>query len=303
MIRDTDSKPNNSVYSTTKDEYQKFWTRYLEKTFARDRFCNLEFTPRSTSPFNRIKYKTNSIQSFNLNKQLTKIEVSSAIKSLKNMKAAGLDEITNEDIKLIDCVRPSLILSVLQKMWEMESCPDGFRQSIFYLFPKPGKPGKPKDLRQQKNYRPIALLSALRKVYESILSSRILNNVTLNVSQFGFLAGKSTSDCIYLLVEAILEARYSVRGPRKGTNQRLYAAFLDFKGAFDRVFRDLLWQKMASRFHINGKLLRVIIDLFTDTTGYAIINDLTTERFPIYSGVLQGSVLVLHCSYYFSTIC
>ena len=48
---------------------------------------------------------------------------------------------------------------------------------------------------------------------------------------------------------------------------------------------------MASRFHINGKLLRVIIDLFTDTTGYAIINDVTTERFPIYSGVLQGSVL------------
>ena len=48
---------------------------------------------------------------------------------------------------------------------------------------------------------------------------------------------------------------------------------------------------MASRFGIKGKLLRVIMDLYTNTTGHAIVNELTTESFPIYSGVLQGSVL------------
>ena len=155
----------------------------------------------------------------------------------------------------------------------------------------PGKPGKPKDLCLQKNYRPIALLSAFRKLYEIILSSRILKHVQLNQAQFGFLSGRSTSDCIFLLIEAILEARYVVRGPRNGRNQRLYAAFLDFKGAFDGVPRELMWQKMSERFGIRGKLLRVIIDLYTDTSGQAIVNDLYTQRFPILSGVLQGSVL------------
>ena len=75
-------------------------------------------------------------------------------------------------------------------------------------------------------------------------------------------------------MEAILEARYIVHGPRNGTNQRLYGAFLDIKGAFDRVPRILIWQKMDIRFGIRGKLLRVIIDLFTNTTGIAIVNDL-----------------------------
>ena len=140
----------------------------------------------------------------------------------------------------------------------------------------PGKPGKPKDLCLQKNYRPIALLSAFRKLYEIILSSRILKHVQLNQAQFGFLSGRSTSDCIFLLIEAILEARYVVRGPRNGRNQRLYAAFLDFKGAFDGVPRELMWQKMSERFGIRGKLLRVIIDLYTDTSGQAIVNDLYT---------------------------
>ena len=100
------------------------------------------------------------------------------------MKAAGLDEITNEDIKLIENLRPELIHIVLQKMWDMESCPARFRQSIFYLFPKPGKPGKPKDLRQQKNYRPIALLSAFRKVYQILEGRRSQEEINFNNTTF-----------------------------------------------------------------------------------------------------------------------
>ena len=48
---------------------------------------------------------------------------------------------------------------------------------------------------------------------------------------------------------------------------------------------------MYWRFGIQGKLLRVIVDLYSDTTGYAIVNELSTRTFPINTGVLQGSVL------------
>ena len=52
-----------------------------------------------------------------------------------------------------------------------------------------------------------------------------------------------------------------------------------------------IWQKMYKRFGIRGKFLRVIIDLYKDTTGQAIVNELNTRTFPISSGVLQDSVL------------
>ena len=218
-------------------------------------------------------------------------EVSRAIKTLKNLKAAGVDEITNEEIKLIENLRPGLILGILQRIWKDELCPDNFRQSTIYLFPKPSKPGKQKDLRYQKNHRPISLLITIRKLYEVIISSRVLRCVSIHNSQFGFLEGRSTLDCIFLLREAILEARFIIRGKMGGYNQRLYAAFIDIKGAFDRVPPPILWGKMYNNFGIRGKLLRVIIDLFKGITGQAEINGMLTKKFPVSSGILQGSVL------------
>ena len=260
VIHNPDSLPNNPTYSTTREDYLNFWKKYLEITFGSAANNTDNHKPRNSSNWMLENKKSDSSQS-ELDKPLAGSEVGLAIKTLKNMKAAGLDEITNEDIKLIENLKPGLIHAVLQKFWKDEKCPVEFCQSILHLIPKPGKPGKTKDLRLQKNYRPIALLSTFRKLYEIILSSRILRNVSLNQSQFGFLSRRSTLDCIFLLVEAILEARYSVHGPRSGSNQRLYAAFLDFKGAFDRVPRSRIWLKMDKRFGIRGKLLRVIIDL------------------------------------------
>ena len=62
-------------------------------------------------------------------------------------------------------------------------------------------------------------------------------------------------------------------------------------GAFDRVPRALVWDKLCRRFGVKGKLLRVIMDLFTDTIARAMVNGYLTQKFPIESGVLQGSVL------------
>ena len=59
----------------------------------------------------------------------------------KNMKAAGIDEITNEDIKQIEQIKPGLILTVLNKIWVEEKCPFEFRQPVIHLVPKPHKPG------------------------------------------------------------------------------------------------------------------------------------------------------------------
>ena len=132
---------------------------------------------------------------------------------------------------------------------------------MIYLFPKTGKPGMKKYHSFQSNYRPISLLPTLRKLYEVILSARLLGKIELNECQFGFLRNKSATDCIFLLIESILEARYISRERYGGRTQKLYTGCLDFKGAFDNVPRARIWKKMYYRFGVKGKLIRVIIDL------------------------------------------
>ena len=277
VVWDSKSSTSDPVFSSTKEEFLGYWVHYLTDIFAQAE-SQVFKTLRKVNPENA-----------RLN--LLKSEVISSIQVLKNLKAAGIDEITNEDIKLTEKLKPDLIHAILSRIWVSETCPEEFRKSIIFLFPKPDKPGKKKDLRYQQNYRPIALLPTLRKLYEVILSARLLSYVTLTDSKFGFIAGRSTSDCIFLLIESILEARYISRGRCGGKTQKLFAGFLDFKSAFDKVPRFRIWDKLYWRFGVTGKILRVIRDLYTNTSAQAVVNGMITKEFPIKTGVLQGSVL------------
>ena len=277
VIWDPNSSDKRPTFSSTALEYRENWARYLERTFAKS----------TCPPF--VANKDDHCQK--QDDPIKTEEITKAINDLKNLKAAGMDGITNEDIKLIDHMKPGLLFTILNGIWEEEKCPEEFRQTIIHLFLKPNKPGKTKDARFQKNYRPISLLSSLRKLYEMIIHTRIMDVVSLNQSQFGFLPGRSTVDCMFILKEAILEARYSSRGILGGLNQKLFAAFLDFKGAFDNTPREIVWKKMHTRFGIKGKLLRVIMDLFTGIVGHGVVNGLQTRKVNIQSGVIQGSVL------------
>ena len=107
VIWDPDSPRENPKFSSTKVEYLEYWVRYMEITFAHN------MTTTFTIP-------KNSIFSIKQDGPLKKEEVKNAINLLKNHKAAGVDEITNEDIKLIESLRPGLIFSILQKMWMEE---------------------------------------------------------------------------------------------------------------------------------------------------------------------------------------
>ena len=118
--KSTREKPS---FSATKKEYLECWAQYLEKKFANT--SEKKFIP----PKNSMSNETN-------NKLITENEVQLAIWSLKNLKAPGIDEITNEDIKLIQNLKPSLIQECLQVIWSEEKSPTEFRHPFIKLFPK-----------------------------------------------------------------------------------------------------------------------------------------------------------------------
>ena len=100
------------------------------------------------------------------------------------------------------------------------------------------KSGARKD---PSNYRGICVSSCLGKLFFSILNQRPLGlAVSLNVihkSQIGFLPKNRTSDHVLTIRTLIAKYVHSHR-------EKIYAWFVDFKKAFDSVWREGLSHKL-----------------------------------------------------------
>jgi hypothetical protein len=72
--------------------------------------------------------------------------------------------------------------------------------------------------------------------------------------------------------------------------QKLYCAFIDFKQAFDTVWRNGLWLKMFNS-KINGKCLILIKNIYNDIKSCIRTDEGTSAYFPCLNGVRQGENL------------
>ena len=108
------------------------------------------------------------------------------------------------------------------------------------------------------NYRGITILSCLGKLFTSVINARLnmyANEVNLiSENQTGFRKKYSTLDHIFLLIN-ILEILV------KKSSQKLYCAFIDYKKAFDTVWRSALWHKILNS-GITGKLYNIIVNMY-----------------------------------------
>ena len=114
------------------------------------------------------------------------------------------------------------------------------------------------NIHDPNNYRGIALLDVLSKLYISILSKRLTFYIEayskLTESQAGFRSGYSTTDNIFVLYSLI--SKYLNRKQRP-----LYVAFIDFEKAFDTVDRIILFNTLE-KYGISGRLLQAIKSIY-----------------------------------------
>ncbi|XP_050690070.1 uncharacterized protein LOC126982212 [Eriocheir sinensis] len=120
-----------------------------------------------------------------------------------------------------------------------------------------------KDSRTDPNHhRPISLLSAMGKVFEKMLAAVIGKHLTdnnlLSPYQFGFRAGRSTSDLLLLSQEW-------QDSLDEGLDTLVVA--LDISGAFDRVWHSGLLAKLRAK-GIEGSLLTLLED-YLQVKAYA----------------------------------
>ena len=212
----------------------------------------------------------------------SKEEVSAAIKKLKANKAAGEDGIVPELwihglSELIDPLH-SLICSI----WSNETIPDAWTIATIVPLHKKGIKA------ECKNYRGISLLDIVSKIVENIILGRIRpdREVRTRENQAGFRPGRGCVDQIFCLRQ-ILETRREYQQPT-------VVVFIDFKAAFDSVFRESLW-KILETDGMPPKILNLIKSLYNNTRACVKHKGQLSEEFPVsFRGQARRPDLTYH---------
>ena len=144
-------------------------------------------------------------------------EIRRAILQLKNGKAPGPDGIPPEAIKADTEISVDYLHWLFGKIWVEEEIPEDWRHGHLFKLPKKG------NLKDNKNWRDITLLSIPGKVFNMILLVRMKTEVDrlLQEEQAGFQNDRSGTDHIATL-RVINEQSLEWNSP-------LYITFIDFK--------------------------------------------------------------------------
>ena len=136
------------------------------------------------------------------------------------------------------------------------------------------------------NYRPVSLTPIICKVFEGFIKDSIfkhlIHNNLLSDDQYGFCGGRS---CTTQLLNTINDWFSYL-----DKNIPVDAVYLDFRKAFDTVPHERLLNKLHG-YGVRGQLLDWIRDFLKDRSQYVTINDKSSSKIPVTSGVPQGSVL------------
>ncbi|UYV61267.1 hypothetical protein LAZ67_1004166 [Cordylochernes scorpioides] len=197
-------------------------------------------------------------------------EITREISSLANEKACGADEIPNEALKTLPFEHLVTLKNIFNRIINSGSYPLIWSKSIIHPIFKSGDRDNP------SNYRGIALISNLSKLFTSILKSRLRNWIEgrsiIPENQAGFRKGYSCQDHIFTLLSLI---QLTLRRKRR----KLYAFFVDLKKAFDTVPHSLLWSKLGE-LGLDFRFVNLIRNYFEQMT--------TTHRMNIANEMLDS---------------
>ena len=123
----------------------------------------------------------------------------SILKSRKPFKAPGIDGIPNGFLRAMGPRMAIAIAGLAIACWALGHYPQQFKEARTIILQKPGKP----KYSDPGAWRPIALLSTIGKVIESLIAKRLgrvaEENHLLLDTQMGARAGRSTEIALELL--------------------------------------------------------------------------------------------------------
>ena len=138
-----------------------------------------------------------------------------------------------------------------------------------------------------ENYRPIAMLPTINKIFERILHNQLMSyiekNDYLNSKQFGFRKSLNTDMALNILLKHILN--------KIELNHKIVVVFLDFSKAFDSLDHNCMINKLNQKFGITSHSCMLLLSYLTNRKQFTSIGTLKSSENIIDYGVPQGSIL------------
>lgn len=209
---------------------------------------------------------------------ITKEEVTNAIKLMKNNRASGPDEIPAEIIKLIEEEQIGILVDLYNTIYNTGIIPKDWLVSTFVAIPKKS------NAKECSDHRTVSLMSHSLKIFLKIIHQRVFRKLEQDISetQFGFRNAMGTREALFafnVLTQRCMDM-----------NQPVYVCFLDYNKAFDRVRHNHLIRMLRQK-KLDVKDIRIISNLYFNQTAHVKERNDLSEKIEIQRGVRQGCVL------------
>ena len=183
--------------------------------------------------------------------------------------------------------------------WRRVGClPPADALSAIALVPKIATPLQPAD------FRGIAVGALLAKLYAAALESRVSAHAEAAgvhaEGQYGFRRGRSTEQAVAVLRTLVDSSRQQRRrlghtrlraaARRSGGKGQLWAAFIDFQQAYDRVPREQLWARLEQMGY-GGEWLRAVRAIYAAVPMTVSAPGLEGRTISSTQGLKQGCPL------------
>ncbi|GBL91550.1 RNA-directed DNA polymerase from mobile element jockey [Araneus ventricosus] len=171
------------------------------------------------------------------------------------------------------------ILNLFNYLWSNSTVPESWRVAKIIPILKPGK--NPMEV---SSYRPIALTSMLRKVFERMILTRLLRVYFKNpfFSFSGFLPYKGCDSLTSVMLNKILIAR--------AHKKFIYVISFDIKAAYDNVWHDGVVFKLFQS-GISGRMAIWISQFLQDRKAFVSWRGMSSSLFRHDRDVPQESIL------------
>ncbi|XP_014663381.1 PREDICTED: RNA-directed DNA polymerase from mobile element jockey-like [Priapulus caudatus] len=208
------------------------------------------------------------------------ISVQLLLQRLNPSKASGPDYIANRLLKEAAHEIAPILTAIFQQSYEHGELPADWKEARVTPVFKKG------DRNASENYRPVSLTCVSCKLMEHVVSRHIMDHLDrykiLSAYQHGFRKLHSSASQFLMTTHDFLSFF-----DRK---VQVDVAVLDFSKAFDTVTHLRLMKKLH-QYGIRDTSLTWIKEFLSDRTQQVVIDEVSSDKVKVESGVPQGTVL------------
>ena len=257
---------NNTPYSGTKDRAEQ----YFNETFSPPT-VDLDELLASLSVHVPSAAEDPSIMAL-----MTQKEIKSKLRSMSN-SAPGKDRVEYRHLKLVD-PNCKVLGAIFNKCLCERRIPARWKNSTTILIHKKGPGDDP------SNFRPIALMSCLYKLFTSILSAGVsdfaISNNLLSSQQKSARPSEGCHEHTFTLQSVVADC--------KRNRKNCFFAWLDLRNAFGSVSHDAIYVTLK-HMGFSPHFINLVKDIYTDAEMVVKLSkDQETDPIKVNAGVKQG---------------